>query len=210
MLMFTKAVTGMKQNKIIGITGGSGSGKSAASSILKNKSAYLIDADGVAHDIIKKGMPAYHEIIDCFGSTILNELFEIDRKKLASIVFKDKSKLVILNNITHKYIIDSIKNDIEKNIYNIKYKYIVLDAPLLIETGLYKLADTVWLIYADFETRISRIMKRDSISRLAASDRINSQTPFDELQKYADVIINNNSDDLNILEKNISSALNDL
>lgn len=176
---------------IIGLTGGSGSGKSIVSTILKELGMFIIDSDKIAHDIIKKGNNAYNEILELFGTNILDIKGEIDRKILGNIVFKDKIKLLLLTNCTHKHIIIDIKQIIRDNIDKIE-NGIVIDAPLLIEAGLNKITDEVWVVYADIDIRIKRIMKRDSITYKQAEDRISSQMSWDELSSYADVVIYNN------------------
>lgn len=177
---------------VIGITGGSGSGKSAVASILKQYGMFIIDADSIAHSIIEKGKPAYIEILSVFGDSILDSKNEIDRKTLGKIVFEDEQKLKILNQCTHKYIVDEIRKDIENN--SKEFKNIVVDAALLIESKLNLVVDRVWIIYADTDIRIDRIVKRDNISYEQAKKRIESQTKWDEISKYADEIIHNNGD----------------
>lgn len=183
----------MIQNKpiIIGLTGGTGCGKSTVCSILKNYNAYIIDADKIAHYIIKKGANAYFEIVDYFGKHILDSEKQIDRKKLGSIVFSDKKNLAYLDSITHKYIIEEIKDCINIVKDKQEYKYIVIDAPLLIETNLHKIVDEVWIVYCSLETRVKRLIKRDNLSEDILLKRINSQTPFEQNKKYADFIIFN-------------------
>lgn len=199
---------GMNNMQIIGLTGNSGCGKSTVSNILYEFGAYIIDADKIAHDIIKKGNTAYIEIIKLFGNDILNQENEIDRKKLAEIVFNNKEKLELLTSLTHKYIIEYIKEDI-KNILssNLNYRYIVIDAPLLIEAGLHKITDKVWVVYADLNIRIERITKRDKITKQKAIERFNNQMEYEKLKSYADIIIENNDNDLNKLKETVKGLL---
>ncbi len=183
----------MTQNKtiIIGLTGGTGCGKTTVCSILKKYNAYIIDADKIAHSVIKKGKDAYIQIVDYFGNDILNDDKEIDRKKLGKIVFSDKEKLDYLTKTTHKYIVKEIKQLINTKKEENKYNYIVIDAPLLIEANLHKIVDTVWIVYANLETRIQRLKVRDNIEEEVVINRINSQTPFEENKKFADFVIFN-------------------
>lgn len=190
---------------IIGITGGSGSGKSAISAFLKAKGFLIIDADEIAHNIIKKGNKAYIEILKIFGNAILDNLDEIDRKKLGNIVFNDKNKLNLLTDCTHKHIIIEIKTIINNNLA----KNILIDAPLLVESGLNKIVDEAWVVYSDISLRIDRIMERDNITYEQAKKRIECQMDWDELKSYADRIIYNN-DDFNFTIKQIEKILNDL
>ena len=183
----------MTQNKTItiGLTGGTGCGKTTVCSILKKYNAYIIDADKIAHSVIKKGKDAYIQIVDYFGNDILNDDKEIDRKKLGKIVFSDKEKLGYLTKTTHKYIVKEIEELINTKKEENKYNYIVIDAPLLIEANLHKIVDTVWIVYANLETRIQRLKARDNIEEEAVINRINSQTSFEENKKYADFVIFN-------------------
>lgn len=193
--------------KIIGLTGGTGSGKGFVSERLKARKAYVIDADAVAHEIIEKGRPAYKEIVDCFGSEILDEDGNIFRRKLGNIVFSDKDKLAFLNSCTHKYINMEIMRIIEevKPQTNV-YSAIIIDAPLLAEAGLVDICDDIWVVYADSEVRVKRIMERDSISEEQARNRIASQRSWEEYKELGAVIIDNSSDDENV-ERQLDALL---
>lgn len=193
--------------KIIGLTGGTGSGKGFVSERLKARKAYVIDADAVAHEIIEKGRPAYKEIVDYFGSEILDEDGNILRRKLGNIVFSDKDKLAFLNTCTHKYINMEIMRIIEevKPQTNV-YSAIIIDAPLLAEAGLVDICDDIWVVYADSEVRVKRIMERDSISEEQARNRIASQRSWEEYKELGAVIIDNSSDDENV-ERQLDAVL---
>ncbi len=193
--------------KIIGLTGGTGSGKGFVSERLKARKAYVIDADAVAHEIIEKGRPAYKEIVDYFGSEILDENGNIFRRKLGNIVFSDKDKLAFLNSCTHKYINMEIMRIIEevKPQTNV-YSAIIIDAPLLAEAGLVDICDDIWVVYADSEVRVKRIMERDSISEEQARNRIASQRSWEEYKELGAVIIDNSSDDENV-ERQLDALL---
>ena len=193
--------------KIIGLTGGTGSGKGFVSERLKARKAYVIDADAVAHEIIEKGRPAYKAIVDYFGSEILDENGNIFRRKLGNIVFSDKDKLAFLNSCTHKYINMEIMRIIEevKPQTNV-YSAIIIDAPLLAEAGLVDICDDIWVVYADSEVRVKRIMERDSISEEQARNRIASQRSWEEYKDLGAVIIDNSSDDENV-ERQLDALL---
>lgn len=193
--------------KIIGLTGGTGSGKGFVSERLKARKAYVIDADAVAHEIIEKGRPAYKEIVDYFGNEILDENGNIFRRKLGNIVFSDRDKLAFLNSCTHKYINMEIMRIIEevKPQTNV-YSAIIIDAPLLAEAGLVDICDDIWVVYADSEVRVKRIMERDSISEEQARNRIASQRSWEEYKELGAVIIDNSSDDENV-ERQLDALL---
>lgn len=185
--------------RVIGLTGNSGCGKGVVAEIMSKYGALILDCDKIAHDNMKPLGIAYREITEAFGDSILNKDYTINRKILGSIVFKDKEMLTLLNSITHKYVIEVINNAI---MLNRDKNLIVIDAPLLIEAGLKRYCDSVWMVYAPFEVRIERVMKRDKIGRKDALLRFENQMSIDELKKYSDVIIENNCS-LEKLEKNV-------
>ena len=182
-----------RRNKmiVIGLTGGSGSGKSTVSNIARQQGFYVIDADQLARDVVAKGQKALSEIVSAFGQEILTENGELNRKKLGSIVFSDKEKLTLLNQITHKYIVQGIKERIETQRKQKQYKGVIIDVAILIESDLYYMCDIVWVVIANRNSRIERIMKRDLLTYEEAVKRINSQMPDEVMEKYADVIIEN-------------------
>ncbi|MDD3570436.1 MAG: dephospho-CoA kinase [Lachnospiraceae bacterium] len=180
--------------RIIGLTGGTGSGKSVVSKILAKKGAYIIDADAIGHDIILKGKPAYNELVSYFGNEILDSNGEIIRKKLGTIVFKEgKEKLAFLNACTHKYIFMEIENRI-KQAKEESAEVVIIDAPLLLEGEFKNLCNEIWVVYAKEEIRLERIITRDKIDKEHGISRIASQPTWEEYKKYADVIIDNSGE----------------
>ncbi|WHH59934.1 dephospho-CoA kinase [Petroclostridium sp. X23] len=180
--------------KIIGLTGGTGSGKSTVAGMAKQLNVKVIDADVVARQVVNPGEQALIEIVSVFGSDILLDNGQLDRKKLGSIVFSDKEKLKLLNRITHKYIVNEIQREIQSEMKKGTYDYIMIDAAVLIESGLYNICDAIWVVSADKEERIRRIMNRDRLSYNEAINRINSQLDEKELKKHASAVINNDND----------------
>ena len=195
--------------KVIGLTGGTGSGKSVVSKSLLAAGAVIVDADKIAHDIILKGEPAYHEIIAYYGTGILDENGNIIRKKLGEIVFNDKEKLAFLNQCTHKYITAEVKRQIAEAKAADTAKAIVLDAPLLLEAKLETVCDVVWVVYADPEVRAQRVMARDGITYELAKARIANQKSWEEYKQAADAVIDN-SKDLAYLESQLAEILKTL
>ena len=178
---------------IIGVTGPSGAGKGAASEYMNTKYGYrIIDADRVYHDIISTPSDCVSELVEHFGKDILNEQGGIDRKALSKMVFgeENKEKLLLLNQITHKYVISEINNILEKYA-NDGAEVCVIDAPLLIEAGVNKLCDRVLVVYAVSEIRAERIAKRDGIDLESAMLRINSQKPYEFYSENCDFLITN-------------------
>lgn len=176
---------------IIGLTGGIASGKSTVSAKLKELGAAIIDVDISARGVVSKGEIAYNKIVHHFGSDILLPSGEINRKMLGGIVFSDKEKLALLNSITHPEIIERVKLQIEE-LKKQGTKVIVVDAAILIEMGLHRYVDQVWVVVVDRATQIKRLIERDKFAYQDAVSRINSQFTNEERIKYADVVIDNN------------------
>lgn len=183
---------------VLGLTGGTGAGKSLISAILQKKGAKIIDADKLSREITKEGGIALGEIDKAFPGVIKNGM--LDRKALGRIVFSDKEKLLILNEITHKYIIKLTKEEIEAS-----KGLIVLDAPLLFEAGEDKLCDKVIFVDADDEIRLARIMKRDNLSIDDARARINARD-LAVIKAKCDFVILNDGD-AEKLEKEIADIV---
>ena len=180
--------------KVIGLTGGTGSGKSVVSRELKEVGAVIVDADQIAHDIILKGEPAYMEIIEYYGTGILDEAGNIIRKKLGEIVFNDKEKLAFLNQCTHKYIVAETKRQIAEAKEQGTATAIIVDAPLLLEAKLETVCDLVWVVYTDPEVRAQRVMARDGITYELAKARIANQKSWEEYKAAATAVIDNSKD----------------
>ncbi len=176
---------------IIGLTGGIASGKSTAAEYLEQKGAEVIDADKIAHQVSRKGEQGWKKVVNEFGEGILKKNDEFDRAKLADIVFSDPVKRKKLESLLHPIIIRKMKAEADK--YLSKNKIVIFMAPLLIEAGIDKFCDQVWLIAADREVQIKRIIKRDGITKEEAVNRIESQLPLAEKKEKSDVVISNNN-----------------
>ncbi len=175
--------------RIIGVTGGIGSGKSTVSKMLASFGAQIIDADMLAKQIVEKGQKALEEIVECFGDEILDLEGNLDRKELSGIVFKDKQKLEELNRITHDHV---AKRIIEKIDSLNKIEIAVVDAPIPIEHGFLDVVDEVWVVIADREVRIKRVMERSGLTYNEVEDRINAQLSDDYYKSISEVVIVNN------------------
>ena len=177
--------------KVIGLTGGIGSGKSTITSYLLGKGLPVIDADKLSRDIVAPGSEGLEKIALHFGSAYLMPDGQLDRAKMGAAVFSDSAKLGLLNSLLHPILRLEIQKKI--NQYRVmQYPLIFLDAAILIEAGMQDLVDEIWLIYATPENQIQRIMQRDHFNRQQALDRIKSQMPIEEKKQYADRIIDNN------------------
>lgn len=195
--------------KVIGLTGGTGSGKSVVSRRLAAEGLAVIDADRIGHEIIEQGKPAYEDILEYFGGGILDGNGDIVRRRLGEIVFQDAEKLAFLNQCTHKYIIAEIKRQIGEARREGAVKAVVLDAPLLLEAGLDAICDEVWVVFADDGTRLKRIMERDRVCEETAQARIASQKSWEEYRNAADKVIDN-SRDIAFAEEQVSQLVKKL
>ena len=177
--------------KVIGLTGGIGAGKSTVSSLLREKGFLIIDADEISHRITEKGSALLEEIVGVFGRDILLSDGSLNRQKLAAMVFSDERKLKVLESLTTRRVLTIMEEQLCRLRQEAQYAIIFIDVPLLYETGADRLADLVWLISADPEVRISRVMERDGASREEVCRRMNSQMDEAEKKRRADVIIDN-------------------
>ncbi len=174
--------------KVIGLTGGICSGKSTVSQFLAELGAVIMDADKVGHEAFKPDTAAWCEIVSAFGEQILTPKWEIDRKKLSEIVFKDPASLSRLNQIMHPRMFEIVKTQLED--YKRKgLSLVVLEATLLIEAGWTSLVDEVWVTIASEATVLRRLMERGGLSEKEALARIRSQISPEERVKHADVMI---------------------
>lgn len=176
--------------KIIGITGNSGSGKSTISKLIsKNYEAKIIDADKIAKEMTKNNGEYLQAIRQAFGNEVIKNN-ELDRKKLADIVFLNRAEKEKLDDLTFEYVVEKIKKELEAN-QNLDYQYIILDVPLLFESKLDKLCDYTIGVIAPKTEKIKRICKRDKLSKEKALQRLNSQPNDEFFAKNCDIVINN-------------------
>lgn len=173
---------------IVGLTGGIASGKSTVSSLFKEFGIKIVDADLTAKKISERA-EVIDEIVKVFGREILSDEGNIDRAKLKEIVFSDKSKLSQLNGIIHPKVREEFKK-IKENAS--KNDIIIFDVPLLFETGMDKICDTVVLVYVNREMQIKRMLERDGISRELAEKIIDAQMSLEEKINKSEIHIENN------------------
>lgn len=179
---------GQAKRLVLGITGSFSSGKTTVAKIFKTQGAQVIDADNIAHRIIRPKSPVYKKIIDTFGNDILKDNLTIDRQRLGNIVFGNKGLLKKLNRITHPKIIRNIKSKIKTS----RAQLIVLDAPLLIETKvLKKLIDKLIVVKIGRKKQLARAMKKTGLSKTDILKRLKNQLPLQEKVRLADFVIDN-------------------
>lgn len=179
--------------KVIGITGPSGSGKTTLSSIFKNTyNAIIIDADAVAKKLSNDTTTEYYkEIVKLFGKESLQENQQLNRKKIASIIYTNKEKKEALDKLTFKYVVSDINKQIEKNKKE-NCKYLGIDVPLLYEAKMEKICNIVIAVVAEDKEKITRICKRDNVSEETAKKRLEIQNNNEFFTSKADFVIHNN------------------
>ena len=175
----------------IGLTGGIATGKSTVSRMLSEMGAVIIDADRIAHDVVQKEKPALGKIIECFGKCVIADNGEIDRKVLGEIVFNDSEKKHALNSIVHPEVLLEMDRAIKESLREKPCAMVILDVPLLIESGMHTGMREVILVYVPEEIQLRRLIERDNSDKVAALARIQSQMPIEQKRAYATMIIDN-------------------
>ena len=181
---------------LVGVTGGIGSGKSVFSALLAERGAQVIDADAYGREALRPGQPAWHSVVAQFGREILlPRSMEIDRKVLADVVFSDSDKLAALNAIVHPVLFSALADSVERLAHT--DEIVVIDAAILVETGMDKNLDALIVVYADDDARRERL-KRRGMSTKDIEARIGSQAATVDLLSRADIVVCNDGslDDL--------------
>ncbi|MCS5422881.1 MULTISPECIES: dephospho-CoA kinase [Psychrilyobacter] len=181
---------------ILGLTGGIASGKSTVSKRLKELGSYIIDADKISREV-SDSLKVLKKLEQNFGPEIIDN-GHLDRQKLREIVFENKEKRELLNEIMHPVIVKKIIEEIEKNR---EKELIILDIPLLYETGLEYLCDKVLVVCTDEEIQIERVKVRDGIEWKLAKKIIDAQMPLRKKINKADIYIENNGNLEELLKK---------
>jgi len=176
--------------KIVGLTGGIATGKSTVAKMFIEASIPVIDTDKIARNLLEKGTEAYNEVVSHFSDDILLTDQSINRKKLARLIFSNKTKRDLLNNIIHPRVSHIVESEIEKY-KELGERIIVIDVPLLFETDFYKKCDKTVVVYTSPKQQLSRLVGRDVIQREYAQMKINAQMPLSEKVDLADYVINN-------------------
>lgn len=172
---------------VIGLTGNIATGKSVVRRMLEHLGAYGIDADALGHRAISKGAPAYQPVLDTFGKWILSPDGEIDRAKLARIVFADPDALARLEAIVHPHVIEAVDLLTRRS----QQKVIVIEAIKLLETSLRTKCDSVWVTFAPENVQIARLVEKRAMDEKTARQRVAAQPPQEGKVGAADVIIRN-------------------
>lgn len=177
--------------EVIGLTGQTGAGKSTVRKLLKAKGAAVIDADSVAHEVADNSLSCLTDIVEHFSCMVLDEKGKLNRRALGRIVFSDRKKLALLNKIMFPYIVSAIKGQVTAY-EQAGAQIIVIDGATLIESGCAKMCSVLVSVTADEETRLTRIIHRDGISKRDAVRRVSAQNPEEFYIKASDYVIKNN------------------
>lgn len=177
--------------EVIGLTGQTGAGKSTVRKLLKAKGAAVIDADFVAHEVADNNLSCLTDIVEHFSCMVLDEKGKLNRRALGRIVFSDRKKLALLNKIMFPYIVSAIKGQVTAY-EQAGAQIIVIDGATLIESGCAKMCSVLVSVTADEETRLTRIIHRDGISKRDAVRRVSAQNPEEFYIKASDYVIKNN------------------
>lgn len=180
--------------KILGITGGVGAGKSTVLSYLqKQYGARVILADEVGHMVQEPGQECYKKIVENFGEEILCD-GRIDRQKLGAVVYADRSKLELLNQLVHPAVKAHIVEEIEKERHKGEVPFVVVEAALLLEDRYDLICDEIWYVYVDEKNRCKRLMASRGYSAEKVQSIMRNQMKDAEFRGRCDFVIDNSSD----------------
>lgn len=181
---------------VLGITGGIGSGKSTVSEILGNRGIRVLDADKISREVTDLNGIALPEIAEVFGNRAIKNS-ALDRKFISNIVFNDKTKLDVLSSIIHRYVLEYIAQEIDKE-RNKGTKCVVLDVPIPVRKGFLDKCNQVWVVTCEMDVRLDRLMNR-GMNIDDAKRRIAMQMTDEEYVSLGDFEINNSGtiDELN-------------
>ena len=176
---------------VAGLTGGIATGKSTVAAIFEEAGARLIDADRIAREAVRKGSPAHRDIVAHFGMDVLLGDGEIDRKRLAAIIFNNPAAQRALEHIVHP----QVKQEVDRRVALIRRQapdaLIILDIPLLFEAGMQRGLDAVIVVYAPEHLQLARLMARDGLTEPEALARIRAQMPIESKRALATRVIDN-------------------
>jgi len=175
--------------RVLGLTGGIGSGKSMVGQIFARLGAVVIDADQLAREVVEPGQPALQEIATAFGRDVLLSDGRLDRSKLAGIIFADPAERARLDAITHPRIRARMDEEIKAR--RSGPGVLIVDIPLLYENDRTHSVERVIVVWVDPQTQLRRIRRRDGLSAEAARQRIAAQMPLDAKRARADHVIDN-------------------
>lgn len=191
---------------LVALTGGIASGKSTVCRLLKERGAYILDSDALAREVVRKGQPAWREIVEHFGASILTPEEEIDRARLGAIVFDDPGERAFLNRVTHPRIFQLMGERLREIEASAHGKgVVVLDIPLLVEADAARLFHMNLVVDAPPELQVQRLVADRGVSEEEAWARIRAQATREERLRHADLVIENRGS-LKELEEAVEAA----
>jgi dephospho-CoA kinase len=177
--------------KLVGLTGGIASGKTAVAKILERLGAAVINADDLSREVVEPGKVAWKEIIDAFGTGVLQPDQTLDRQKLRTVIFSDRDGRKKLEAIIHPRVRALAEERIREHTVA-GYAIIVYEVPLLFEVKLHEWLRPVILVACDLETQRRRLQERDHLTQTEAQKHIDAQMSLAEKRRLADYVIENN------------------
>ncbi len=176
---------------VAGLTGGIATGKSTVAAIFEKAGARLIDADRISRDVVRKGSPAYEDIVAHFGAKVLLPGGEVDRKRLAAIIFSSPAEQQALEHIVHP----RVRQEIDRRLARIRQQapeaLVVVDIPLLFESGMDRGWDATVVVYTSEPLQLERLRARDGLTEAEAWARIRAQMPIESKKTLATLVIDN-------------------
>ena len=176
---------------VAGLTGGIATGKSTAARMLAQAGADVLDADAIAREAVRKGRPAWQQVVHHFGKSLLQPDGEIDRVRLAEIVFNDPEQRRFLERIIHPRVFARLAQQTTRLAREKPQGVVIHDIPLLFEAGMEPRFEEIIVVYAAPTIQLQRLMRRDRLPREAAMARIRAQMPIDEKKRRATRVIDN-------------------
>jgi dephospho-CoA kinase len=193
----------------VGLTGGIGSGKSTVAAMFSKRGAYVIDYDELAHYVVEPDKPAWKDIVEFFGESVLKEDRTLDRPRMGEIVFADKDKRKKLESFIYPRLAEEYSNRISKILEKDHDAIIIADVPLLFETGMQNMFEKIILVYATREQQLSRTIERGGLDKENALRRLEAQMPLDEKITRSDYVIHN-TNSLAATETEVQTVWEDL
>lgn len=173
----------------VGLTGSIAVGKSFVCDVFRELGCHIIDADQTARDVVKAGTPGLECIVKEFGPDVLTTRGELDRAKMAAIVFADEQKRLLLNSIIHPLVFDVQNKWLAEREAEDPKGLAIVDAALTIESGGYKRFDKLIVVWCEPAIQLKRLRLRDDLPETEAKKRISAQMPQEEKKRYADFLI---------------------
>lgn len=173
----------------VGLTGSIAVGKSFVCDVFRELGCHVLDADQTARDVVRKGTPGLKKVVQEFGEGVLTESGELDRAKMAAIVFADEQKRLLLNSIIHPLIFEGQNAWLAEREKEDPRGIAIVDAALMIESGGYKRYDKLVVVWCEPDIQLQRLRLRNDLPETEAKKRIAAQMPQDEKKRYADLLI---------------------